>query len=325
MALLVDADGLARTIGGDDVYPAETDIAVAAGEPEVRHFDAALSAQDAQDIVLAERDAAGDFGDNATGEMQQRGGPFVDAGLAQMGGADHLVWLAEGLSDGRTGNQPDHRGGIAADIENTAAGEIVGIEPVLRHEARHGETEARLDHPDLADDAGPDQLHQLLGLQVQPVHEGFAEECAGLARGMHHGVGLEGGQRQRLFAQHMLSGLGRLDRPLRMAWMRYRNVDGVDVGVGEQRVVAVEDTGTGKRSASPGLAGLRAPMATSLPVPEAATPPAKDWAMLPGPRMPQRMGVVAVIVILLEGWKGLAVSAAAVLFRRTGRICGWKR
>src|SRR5438445_8120387 len=65
----------------------------------------------------------------------------------------------------------------------------------------------------------------------------------------------------------------------------------------------------GKLSARPGLAGLRAPMATSLPVREAATPPAKAWAMLPGPRMPQRMGVVAVIVILLEVWMGTARSA----------------
>src|ERR1051325_657838 len=45
----------------------------------------------------------------------------------------------------------------------------------------------------------------------------------------------------------------------------------------------------GNVSARPGLAGLRAPSATSSPVRDCATPPAKDLAMLPGPRMPQRI------------------------------------
>src|SRR5438445_12155340 len=71
----------------------------------------------------------------------------------------------------------------------------------------------------------------------------------------------------------------------------------------------------GKASARPGLAGLRAPMAASLPVREAATPPAKAWAMLPGPRMPQRMGVVAVIVISLKsGWGRLGSAQPQPFF-----------
>ena len=160
--------------------------------------------------------------------------------------ARHLVRLGERLSHCRPGDQPRHRNGIAADVENAAAGEIVGIEPVLRHEARHGEAEARLDHPHFADRAGFDQLDQLRRLRMQPVHEGFAEKGAGLARRMDHRVGLEGGQPHRLFAKHMLAGLRRLDRPFGVARMRRRNVDRVDVRIGEQRLIAVEDAGAGE-------------------------------------------------------------------------------
>src|SRR5215831_6890558 len=45
----------------------------------------------------------------------------------------------------------------------------------------------------------------------------------------------------------------------------------------------------GKAAARPALPGLRAPSATIVPVREWATPPANDLAMLPGPRMPQRI------------------------------------
>src|ERR1700755_2924717 len=51
----------------------------------------------------------------------------------------------------------------------------------------------------------------------------------------------------------------------------------------------------GKVSPSPGLPGLRAPSASSVPVRDCATPPAKDLAMLPGPRMPQRIFCLDVI------------------------------
>ena len=43
-------------------------VAVAAGEPEVGHLDAAIGAEDAQHIVLGERYAAGNFGDDAVRE-----------------------------------------------------------------------------------------------------------------------------------------------------------------------------------------------------------------------------------------------------------------
>ena len=42
---------------------------------------------------------------------------------------------------------------------------------------------------------------------------------------------------ERLLAQHVLAGLERADRPLDVQPVGQRDVDGVDVGVGEQRLV----------------------------------------------------------------------------------------
>ena len=45
------------------------------------------------------------------------------------------------------------------------------------------------------------------------------------------------GPRERLFAQHVLAGLGGSDRPLRVQAIRQRVVDRVDVRIGQQRLV----------------------------------------------------------------------------------------
>ena len=124
------------------------------------------------------------------------------------------------------------------------------------HEARHGEAEARLDHADFADDARLDEFHQFERLRVQPVHEGFAEKSAGLARCVDHRVGFECGKRKRLLAKHVLPSFRRLDRPFGMAWMRRRNVDRVHVRIAQQRVIAVEDAGARKAVGEAGLARI---------------------------------------------------------------------
>ena len=60
----------------------------------------------------------------------------------------------------------------------------------------------------------------------------------------------------RLFAQHVLAGFGRLDRPFGVARVRRRDIDRIDLRVGEQRLVAVDDARAGKRLGEPGLAGI---------------------------------------------------------------------
>ena len=55
--------------------------------------------------------------------------------------------------------------------------------------------------------------------------------------GVDHRLRLARRQRQRLLAQHVLAGPRRGDRPLGVEVVRQRDVDGVDVGVREQRLV----------------------------------------------------------------------------------------
>ena len=187
------------------------------------------------------------------------------------------------------GDQPRHRHRVAADVEDAAAGEVVGVEPVLGVEARHREAEARLDRAHLADRALADQLEQPRGLRVQAVHEGLAEEGPGLARRVDHRVGLPGGEPERLLAQHVLAGLGGLDRPLGVARVRRRDVDRLDLGVGEQRLVAREHAGAGEL-----LARTRGGRGCG----RRPRPACRAWSArrrrrrcgrcVPGPRIPQR-------------------------------------
>ena len=59
----------------------------------------------------------------------------------------------------------------------------------------------------------------------------------GSRAGVDHPLRLGGGQRQRLLAQDVLAGPGRGDRPLGVEVVGQRDVDGVDVRVGEERLV----------------------------------------------------------------------------------------
>ena len=94
--IFLDFDGLAA-VRADDLDLAGAAF-LAAGEPEILDLDTARGSEDAEQIVLVERDAAGDLGDDTAGKMQQRRRPFVDAGLAEMRDAGYLVRLGERLS-----------------------------------------------------------------------------------------------------------------------------------------------------------------------------------------------------------------------------------
>src|SRR5699024_1081390 len=56
--------------------------------------------------------------------------------------------------------------------------------------------------------------------------------------------------------EHVLAGLGGLDGPFGMAGMRGRDVDGVDLRIVEQGLVAVDDAGAREGVAEPGLIGI---------------------------------------------------------------------
>ena len=125
---------------------------------------------------------------------------------------------------------------IATDIHQRAAvergaeahvGGVVGDEP-----------ERRADDPYPADRLLRDELGQPARLRVVPVHERLHQQPV-LALGHIEGaLDLLGATAQRLLAQDVLAGLERADRPVDMHRVRERDVDDLDVGVGEQRVIA---------------------------------------------------------------------------------------
>ena len=59
-------------------------------------------------------------------------------------------------------------------------------------------------------------------------HEGFGNENLIAITRLDHGVDFRCLERHRLFAKHMLSGIGGLDGPFDMLRGRQRNIDGVD-------------------------------------------------------------------------------------------------
>ena len=75
-------------------------------------------------------------------------------------------------------------------------------------------------------------------LRVVADHEGFADELAGLALHRDQRLGLAGVQRDRLLAQHVLAGARGARGPLDVHVVGQRVVDDVDLGIGQQLLVA---------------------------------------------------------------------------------------
>src|SRR5690606_39377951 len=169
MPPLGDGNGFAGTVAAYDLDATRPTFAPR-GEPEVLHLDPPPSAEDAQHIVLFQRDGAGHFGYEAAREAKNGGSPFIDAAFAQMGRSHNRVGLAEGPPLNRPRDQPCHRDGIAADVENTATGQMIGIEPMFGVEARHSKAETRLDHAHLANRAVTYERDELRRLRVLAVH-----------------------------------------------------------------------------------------------------------------------------------------------------------
>ena len=67
------------------------------------------------------------------------------------------------------------------------------------------------------------------------------------ARTASSDLGFGDGQAERLFAEHVLAGLGGLDGPGHVKLIGQRVVDGVDFGVGEQLLVGAVGLGNAER------------------------------------------------------------------------------
>ena len=90
-----------------------------------------------------------------------------------------------------------------------------------------------------ANRAGAHQLLRAQPLRVMAVHEGLHQlQLRVAAPGVHQQLALGGRQPNRLFAQHMLARLERLDGPRHMQMIGQRVVNGLHLRVSEQCLVA---------------------------------------------------------------------------------------
>jgi hypothetical protein len=69
------------------------------------------------------------------------------------------------------------------------------------------------------------------------VHERLHQDPAGTLGCVERALDLIGPPVERFFAEHVLARLERAHRPLEVQRVRKRDVDGVDLVVGEQRLV----------------------------------------------------------------------------------------
>jgi hypothetical protein len=132
--------------------------------------------------------------------------------------------------------QSQARDAVAADVHQRAAGQLPARANVLCVAEREGEVGDRRADP--ADRAGADERRDASGLGMGAEHEGLHEHAAGAVGGVERCLDLGRVARERLLAQHVLARLEAADRPRDVQRVRQRHVDGVDVVVGEERLVA---------------------------------------------------------------------------------------
>ena len=150
--------------------------------------------------------------------------------------------FASALIDPRPGSQQAQQADrVAAHVHGGAAGQgqLVADVTLLPQRGREG----HVDLGDVAELARADDLHQALGERVVLVVEGLHHDHTWVAVGrLGHGPGLVGVGGEGLLAQDVLAGPQGGDRPVPVEAVGQRVVDGVDLGVLDQRRVAVQDT-----------------------------------------------------------------------------------
>ncbi len=179
--------------------------------------------------------ARGEAGDDAAGEVHGGTEDVVHAALVHVGGRENVIRLF-------AREHAREVDAVAADVHQSAAAERA-IEADVAVDAAGFVTKARADEPQLADLAGPDGIDHRVRQRMRPIHKRLDENELGLLRGIEHLGRLRARQRERLFAKHMLAGAEGFDRPFMMERIREGEVNRLNVGVGEELVVAVVGRG----------------------------------------------------------------------------------
>ena len=133
------------------------------------------------------------------------------------------------------GEEPGERDRVDADVEHRAAGEVGAAVASIGVEDR--DAEVGLHDLQLADLAVEHPLADLDHRRDEPGPHRFHQEAVVAARGIDHLTRLGGVEREGLLAQHVFAGIERGDRHGMVVAVRRGDVDDVDVGIGEQRLV----------------------------------------------------------------------------------------
>ena len=141
------------------------------------------------------------------------------------------------------GEQPRGADAVAADVHQRAALERrlqAHVAGTLEQEGERCPDQAQL--ADLLE-----QLDEPARLRVVAPHERLGEHEAAALGGVERARDVVGVTRQRLLAEHVPAGLQRAQRPLDVERVRQRDVDRLDVRIGEQRLVGAVRTWNAER------------------------------------------------------------------------------
>ncbi len=160
--------------------------------------------------------------------VQYRRDLLVDPGLADPALADDGVGASE--------HEEAELHGVDAEVEERAAA-LGEVEMTARGIDRAAKAEVRLDQQRFADLARAEDVAQRAVRREETRPHRLHDEAVPGTRRVDHVLRLRGVQRERLLAQHVLARFHGEDRVGRVARMRRRDVDRVDVGIRHQILV----------------------------------------------------------------------------------------
>jgi hypothetical protein len=171
----------------------------------------------------------------------------IDEARGQAIGAEIGVALDQRHRAKRLAAEQVARGvhGVAADVIERAAADVLAVADVGGVAVEIGER--RLHAQELADAPALHPFSRQPPLRVIADHEGFADQFSGLALHRDQRLGIGGIECDRFFAQHMLAGPCGARAPVHMHVVGQRIVDHVDLGIGQQLLIAAIGPGNPER------------------------------------------------------------------------------
>src|SRR4051812_47924857 len=195
--------------------------------PGTRHEQRGRVAHHLDRVPAVDVHAAVERRQHVAGEAQHGGQPAVHAAALHELGA-HALGLG-------AAHQAQRAHAVAADVHQRSALELGQPADVPR--VGQVEAERRADVAQPARHAVAHEPLERLRLRVEAPHERLHQHAAGALGRVERRLDLRRAARQRLLAQHVLAGLERPDRPRHVQRVGQRVVDGIDLRVGQQRLV----------------------------------------------------------------------------------------